>query len=262
MWRQLLRVVPFLLGMATVADGQEIRGELLHQSTQRPIHNGLVRLVLPPGAVVDSVRTDSAGAFRFSGMRPGSYALVAGAAGYVPSRSRPVRIGLNEIVTVELLLDTVVLLDPIVVRARDAFTGWLAELRIRQRFYEPLGGRYLTRADFEWTAASTPSEAIAYLVPGYVFSHAPAPGRSTPASRPRLTVKRFSTLCEPMYYLNHHQLPVAYYNPDARIEDFVSLVDVTAIEIYRPGVPPPMGVGGGCGGSVVFWTLPDTSSKE
>jgi hypothetical protein len=257
------------LCFATPAAGQEIRGTLRHAQTQQPLPAGQVRLLAPSGAVLDSVRTDSAGTFRFALPRDGSYALSAERSGFAPSRSEMITVGARELVTVSLLLDQVVVLSPLQVTARarqplEDFSGWLGEFRFRRRFYEPFGARYFTREDFDWMAVSTPSQVVASLMPAFFFTDAPYPiaGRENmPTLRPRLAIRRFNQICEPTYFVNWHPVGVGRADPDGRIEDFVNLADVTAIEVYRPGVTGPFG--GGCGGAIVFWTLgPDRAPQQ
>jgi hypothetical protein len=260
--RSCTLAVGLLLIAASGAASQEIRGVLRHERTQLPIAGGLVRLLMPSGAVVDTARTDSAGEFRLHAARAGAYILTAEADDYAPSRSQVVQVGTNQIVTVQMLLDTVVLLDPLLVTARDEFDGWLGEFRLRRRLYEPLGGRYFTREDFDWIAAVSPSEVVATLMPMFFFSFEAYPGRrNIPVNRPRLAVVRHGQHCEPIYMLNHHRIVIGRNDPDARIEDFVNLNDVTAIEVYRPGATPPAGVSASCGGAIVFWTLPGRAGR-
>jgi hypothetical protein len=262
----LLATGLILISASAAAAQEEIRGVLQHERTDQPVASGLVRLMLPSGAVIDSVRTDSAGTFRFQVPRAGTYALAAEGDGYAPSRSQAVRVGANEVVTVQVRIDSVVLLDPLVVTARDDLGGWLGEFRFRRRAYEPFGGRYFTREDFDWMAAGTPSEVVASLVPTYFLTSDPYRARPNVfMTRPRLTVRtsarNFGGECEPFYYVNYHRIEFGRRDMDGRIEEFVNLGDVTAIEVYRPGVTAPAGIGSGCGGVIIFWTLPDHAPR-
>jgi hypothetical protein len=260
-WNCLL-AAGLLLVAASSAAGQEIRGVLQHERTDQPVASGLVRLMLPSGTVIDSVRTDSSGAFGFQVPGAGTYALAAEAAGHAPSRSQAVRVGANEMVTVRVRLDSVVLLDPLVVTARHDLGSWLGEFRFRRRTFEPLGGRYFTRADFDWMAAGTASEVVASLMPTFFLTFAEQPERrNVPVNRPRLAIRRLGQECEPFYYVNYHQIQFGRRDLDGRIEDFVNLGDVTAIEVYRPGSTVPADIKASCGGVIIFWTLPDGAPR-
>jgi hypothetical protein len=264
--RNCLLAAGLLLLAANAAAGQEIRGVLQQERTDQPVASGLVRLMLPSGAVIDSVRTDSAGTFGIPVPRAGTYALAAEAAGYAPSRSQAVRVGPNDVITVRIRLDTVVLLDPLVVTARDDLGGWLGEFRFRRRAFEPLGGRYFTREDFDWLAAGTASEVVATLMPTYFLTTDPyLARRNVFMNRPRLTirtsVRNFSGECEPFYYVNYHHIELGRVDMDGRIEEYVHLGDVTAIEVYRPHATVPAGIKKGCGGVIIFWTLPDGAPR-
>ncbi|CAN5824931.1 hypothetical protein BH23GEM9_BH23GEM9_24760 [soil metagenome] len=134
---------------------------------------------------------------------------------------------------------------------------WLGLLRERRQFYQHLGARFFARSDFDWLAAATVSEAIVSLMPMYQYDSRPAAGREGHSTgRAVLAIRRFNEICEPFYYVNGRRIRINRRRyPEARIEDYVELGTVTAIEVYRPGAATPGDVDDGCGGAIVFWTL-------
>jgi hypothetical protein len=251
-------VLYWMLGGDRQITGQEIRGVLRDARTEHAVRGGEVRLYSVTGSVLARTTTDIAGEFGFRVPQEGVYGLEAVHPLFPPMRRDTVRVAKDEIVTVTLLLDTVFVLAPVTITARVRRSpGWLDVFWERRQFFEHLGARFYTRADFADMAAGTPSEVITSLIPQYFFHASPAPGRAgNPPGRPRLAIRRFNNVCEPRYYVNHHQVRI---DPDARIEDFVELRHVTAIEVYRPGAARPGDVADGCGGAIIFWTVGPSS---
>jgi hypothetical protein len=198
------------------------------------------------GGRLGTASTDSAGAFRIRLPGPGSYSVSAEKPGYVPTGRLPLRLERHDaVMEVELALDTVMVLDPLVVRARSSRVadpgGWLAPFHERRSFFEKLGGKFFTLDDIEWLPARTPEEALVSLVPNFWLQWEPGVGTYA-------VTKRFSQICRPTYYRNG--APVS-----GEVSLWVDFSEVVAIEVYRPGVYAPGGVDGPCG-SVVLWTRP------
>jgi len=132
--RSVVTPVLAVLALATPAAPQIVAGRVVDAGSGDPMEGVTVTLVDTLDVAHRSVATNSAGKFTIVLRAPGVYILRASRLGYATTESRPVEIGADEAVEVELQLDVeAVELEPltVVVRRRES----VLERDLRQ-YYE------------------------------------------------------------------------------------------------------------------------------
>jgi hypothetical protein len=226
------------------AAGQTLSGRVIDAEDQRPISGAVVLLVETQGSTRDTVVTAASGLFAFRLDRLGRYTLTVRHSAYVLVEDTVVVVSTDN-VEIDVVMSKPIPLDPISARAQPQSRA-LAPFNERRAAYQHLGPRFLTRAELEHLEGLGIGTAITNLVAGTRVALAQR-GTILQMRRPG------GQLCTPAYYLNGHPLRL----PSGElIDDYVTLSQVTAIEVYNgpsqavPEFPevPSCGV-------IVVWTL-------
>ncbi len=189
-------------------------------------------------------RSASDGRFALSGLPTGSYLLETTAIGYQPSREI-VELRTDATLTANTRLERLLMLDTVQVRAQrlrllgPAMAGF--EARRRSTL-----GKFLGPEELNKRFDSQASDLFAmmpgvYLVPG--------------AGGDRVLLRGdFRGRCVPTVFIDGVRIP----NPDGQdsVNDYVSPMDIRAIEVYVSAVTRPFefSVGTSTCGSIVIWT--------
>lgn len=232
-----------LLSSPSGAAGQTVRGILLDDATGQVLDSGLVAL-LADSVQVAGVRTDSAGQFVLTAPDAGSYCLRAERFGYRPATSTALRLTGGDTLRVEFLLSTeVVLLDPVVVRARARRIG------LPRDFYERAErggfGRFMVREEIEAEHAVQTTHLL-WRFPGVRLLPNPRGGGNTILLRGN---------CAPAVFLDGVRVHLYGMTVDALVRPG----ELEGIEVYGSVAEVPVECGGlrtGCG-AILFWTRHD-----
>jgi hypothetical protein len=269
----LFLALSLLACRASPASAQTIRGQVLDNTTGLPIPAAYVELIGADGEMHRSHLANDEGWFEFRDLAEGFYRLSGEQLGYENTVSGFIAVKAGDDVQLEFRMAVeAILLEPLTVTASPR--PWyehleppgLWEYYERKEQLESLGiGRFLGREELDRLGAMPVTHAIATI-----------PGMRTVASdtrggRVHLLGRRG---CDAMFFLNGMEVrlrptlfPADTGNADFvptmeslewYIDDFVSLSDVEAIEVYRgpselPGEFHGMHTGGNCG-AVVVWT--------
>ena len=188
---------------------------------------------------VGQLRTDSAGAFRFSLPRAGSYRLLAGQVGYRDAISPRLTVRTLDTLQVEFsLARDAVVLDPVIVTARSRRLTPAAQ-DFYHRATNSIGGNFITRAEIERAHPLRTTELLRHI-PGVQM--APIPGGNT------VTIRGS---CRPTVYVDG--VRVEGYRT---IDDLAQPLELEGLEVYRsPDQAPAQytGMRAGCA-VVLLWT--------
>jgi len=240
-----LTLVPCcLLGLvlASPLEGQEVRGQLLEVSTERPIRSGLVALVTIDGEEVDQAETDSLGRFLLSSGGPGSFYVRAKRLGYRTKMDGILELGEGGRISIEFYL----MPDPIEVEGVEGTAERMDRLEAIDReylewqgFYERMDrgfGYFMTPEDLE-ERVSFDAWDLFHRVPGLGVSRPPRPTVSVCA-----------------VYLDGILIHEARDGP-WRMSDDISVEAIAGIEIYTRGTQVPVRYSlGGCGRVILVWS--------
>lgn len=255
------------------AEAQELRGVVLDDRSGEPVSEVRLELLNVTGDLAHSRITDAEGAFRFSGIVPGHYRLVGQRLGYRETVSGFIALEEGETVELEFRMAVeAIVLDPLTVTASPR--PWYEHVKApalweyyeRSEHLKTLGrGRFLGQEELRSLSGMPVSLAIA-TVPGMqAVQSEDGPGRFHVLGRRG---------CDVLFFLNGMQVRLrSPVQPDDTtseafvpgpasldwfLDDFVSLHDVEAMEIYRgsselPGEFHGFQGGANCG-AVVVWT--------
>lgn len=275
--------LPMLLGVAAVllatilfpSDGnaQTLMGRVLDEGTGDPIPGAYLELIGIDGKALRSRLADDEGGFAFPDLIPGAYRIIGERLGYRETVSGFVDLGLEEVVELEFRMAAeAIVMDPITVVASPR--PWYEHLKApalwdyyeRSEYLKTIGrGRFLGPEELRNLSGMPVTMAVG-TVPGMQAVQSDNSG-----SRFHLLGRRG---CDALFFLNG--MPVRLRPPPSRadtadvdfvpgpapldwfIDDFVSLSDVEAIEVYRGPSELPGEFHGFAGnancGAVVVWT--------
>ena len=193
-------------------------------------------------------RSASDGRFVLSGLPTGSYLLETTAIGYQPSREI-IALRADATVTATTRLERLLVLDTVQVRAQrrrllgPTMAGF--EERRQRGFGKFLGPEELSQRVESQTSDFFANMAGVRVVPG--------------AGGDRVLLRGdFRGSCVPTVFIDGIRIP----NPDGQdsVNDYVSAMDIRAIEVYVTAVtrPPEFAIGTSTCGSIVIWTGPRT----
>jgi hypothetical protein len=258
---------------ASTAAAQVLRGTVLNEADDQPISGVYLELVDANGNAVLSRLTDENGEFEFRASEAGYYRLTGTHLGYRETVSGFVNLRAGEEVELEFRMAVeAILLEPITVTASPR--PWYEHMKApalweyyeRSEYLEPLGrGRFLGPEKIRELQGMPVTMAVA-TVPGMQ-----AVASETSGARFHLLGRRG---CDALFFLNGMQVrlrpPPSREDPDDVdfvpgpaplewfLDDFVSMSDVEAIEVYRGPSELPGEFHGHSGnancGAVVVWT--------
>jgi hypothetical protein len=266
-------LIASMAGYRPPVEAQTLRGVVLAEDSRRPIPDVLLELISTDGEALYSRQTDREGRFIFQDLPSGSFRLRAEQLGYQETVSGFVALREGEEVELELeMAIQAILLEPLTVTASPR--PWYEHLKPpalweyyeRRDYLEPLGrGRFMDQEDLRPLSGMPVTMAVATL------SGMQAMQSEHHGGRFHLVGRRG---CDVLFFLNGMQVrlrppfsradtedPDFVPGPeplDWFIDDFVSLHDVEAIEVYRgaselPGEFHGMRGYASCG-AVVVWT--------
>ena len=220
---------------------QTIRGTLLEQDTDGPIHLGFVALLTESGDSVTSTITNRDGRFSVTSPVPGSFMLLAAALGHRETTVGVFELGEGGELNVEFRIPIEALtLDGLLVQADRVaqepslvLNGFLR--RMQQGF-----GRFFTPADIEDSPATRTTDLL-FGIPG------------VRVIGDRVQIRAAARLCSPQVWVDGILQSI---DADFPLDFIVPFQDVAAVEVYRRGTEVPLQYGGtraGCG-VILFWT--------
>jgi hypothetical protein len=209
-------------------------------------------VVLLGASGVERLRTvsDSAGVFSMRGVDAGEYRLHVSFIGFRSVDSEPIRVGIGETVTVEVMLATTVIPgEPIIVTARSADPRHSA---CHERRLTRGQGRFITRADIERTPHARTTDLLRQ-VSGVTIVSSYQPGRS--AVRANIISIRGGggRICEPTMYIDGVRVA---QHVQSSMDDVLQAGMIEGIEVYTLAAAAPAGYvsqGNTCG-VIMFWT--------
>jgi hypothetical protein len=235
-------LLPLLLlgALPTTLAAQLVQGRLLDEATEKPIVGGTMTL-LSKDTRRNDVTTDSTGAFVLRPTGAGQFRLRAAREGYLAATSPELRIGASDTLQVEFLLSTeVVVLDPIVVKARPRRSAMLSgfDRRVKQRMV----GVFITRDEIERRHPATATSLLS-RIPGVHL-------------QPRnLGDGNYVTVrggCSPTVWVDGIRVPLMGMS----IDDLISPLELEGIEVYKSAAEAPAEYGGiraGCA-VILLWS--------
>lgn len=242
-----LLLLALLLGTArdAAAQAQLVVGRLLDDQTRQPIALAEVKLIDARGKQVSMFVTDTTGKFRLTANAQGEYRLRAERIGYQNGQTEKFKLLAADTLVMDFWLSTkAVLLAPIEVKA--SARDWLERYAPvgmepffeRRTFYGKAGlGTFLGRKEVREFEGLPTTALLSSTVGVHVFNGA-------------VTMRGN---CRPQYFLNGMPFKLA---PGETIDQFISPVDLEAVEIYRGASQLPGEFGGSnseCG-AIVLWT--------
>lgn len=231
---------------------QTVTGSVIDSRTALPIDSAYIIVKNMKGVIVDSLPSDSSGRFRSLLPFADRYTIHGGRLGYVSSTDTIV-VRQSEAVEITIRLHPIIGLDSLVVqgqrRGTADYRGWLGVFYDRRRFFGPLGGKFFHGDDLQIDGAPSVSDLIVSLVPRARLVH----GREGPL----LALERFGSVCEPVFYRNGARI---VKRSGERIETYIDLSELLAVEVYSGVTIPPELMPASCG-AVVFWTQLGTGRR-
>jgi hypothetical protein len=193
--------------VAAPAHPQGIMGRVVDADTEEHVTGAAVTLVDSAGTPVTTATTDSVGSFGLPVVAPGRYTLEIGHMAYRDTETRPLAVGRDEVIEVDIRLSRLTFeLDPLVVTAR-------RETRVSylRGYYDRVDRRHLT-----WGVILTREdlEPLHGHTVGTLMRRHPGTGRF---------MDRYGEPCPPAYYWNGLPVPA---------QD-IPISQVEGIEIYR-----------------------------
>lgn len=257
---------------AAPSASQVLRGHVLNEADDQPIPGVYLELIGPDGEAVLSRLTDETGAFEFRAAETGYYRLRGTHLGFRETVSGFVNLRAGEEVDLEFrMAEEAILLDPITVTASPR--PWYEHLKApalweyyeRSEYLGPLGRGHFLGPEEIRNLQGMPVTMAVGTVPGM---QAVAADNS---ARFHLVGRRG---CDALFFLNGMQVRlrppasradtvdlVATPGPEPLewfVDDFVTMTDVEAIEVYRGPSELPGEFHGHSGnahcGAVVVWT--------
>ncbi len=241
---------------------QGIQGRILEPSSGTPVRNAEVTLKRPSGAGIATVPTNDRGFFRIPVPVPGTYALRATALGYQDVKADSLAVSDGKMLVVEVEMPPQPIdLEPVIVVAESRDTH--LEL---QGFYERAEkgfGHFITPEELEerdprdWEDVLRPIPNIrvtrtAYGV-GFMVRKPWAGGLEERQSSPGL--------CEPRLIVDGFPVPSTRRRQGippqgVHLDQFVSVSDISGIEVHIRATSVPMQYGGSSGscGVIIVWT--------
>lgn len=233
---------------ASPTAGQVVTGRVMDPDGN-PLPFSTIAVMGQDSDTVDIVRADTVGRFALDRLRPGEFWLTAEQLGYQATQTF-IHLSEGDSLEVEVRLDIdAIALEPLTVTASQR-PWWenLAppahwEFYERREFYTRLGsGTFLTYPDLEPLQGMPVALAVADLTP--FMSTVAAEGRS------RSLILQSRPGCTPVIFLDGIQLR------GTDIEEFISLSQISAIEVYRGAsdVPGEFRTQGSNCGAVAIWS--------
>lgn len=207
-----------------------ITGQLRDRNTHHPLAGASVNVL---GTTL-SLRTDTAGTFKGSGLRPGLYVLQVRALGYDPG-SWMIELAARETLFIQIEMESIVTLAPVAVEAAPWQLRGMVGFRERQTLAR---GIYFTEAEISRTNANRLSDIL----------------RSTPGVRlvcryNGCRIRMSRSECQPDFFIDGLSA-----NNSTSLE--MPLIGVIGIEIYRTITETPVDFlrGANTCGTIVIWT--------
>jgi len=223
-------LLALLLGQAIDPGTAGVSGTLRDRNSRQPLAGASVS-VLGTGL---SLRTDTAGNFRGSGIKPGLYVLQVRALGYDPG-SWMIELAPRETLFIQIEMESIVTLAPVAVET----TPW--QLRGMAGFGERRAsarGIYFTEAEIEQTNANRLSDILRSV-----------PGVRLVCRYSGCRIRMSRSECQPDFFIDGLSA-----NNSTSLE--MPLIGVIGIEIYRTITETPVDFlrGANTCGTIVIWT--------
>jgi len=260
--RTLAPIVVGLLGLfAPSLSAQAVTGRVLDGTTRRPIMLASLVLVDSLGTEYDRTMSNQSGLFQLAPGRPGAYYIVATALGYRSSMDGVLELGEGGHIPIEFYLRP----DPIELEPLTATVERVQEHLTNQGFYqrEKAGfGHFIAPLELEETSAMDMVDLIGRL-PGVqrlgtgggigLFFRNLSPGQGQrPGAAPAPT-----GYCTPEVYVDGMRTvaPQSGSVPGARLNEFLDIQDVLAVEVYTriSATPTQYSILNTCG-VILVWT--------
>jgi hypothetical protein len=218
-----IAAIAIALAPASIA-AQTITGTILDAATNRPVDAAEILLHGEDEAIVARAQSDAAGRFTIHPPAAGAWVLTVRRIGFTTIVSDPLQLQAGDWVTVDVILATdAIALDPIVVTARRSIRSPDV-----QRFYDRRDlaarsgiGHFIVRDEIERLSPQRPTDLLRGM-PGL---------RVVRGQSGRGEGIRMASGCIPAIYVDG--MPLNRMQRTDSVDDFVAVLDLEGIEIYR-----------------------------
>lgn len=237
-----------------IASAQQIRGVVVHDSTDQPIAGATIELITQDSTVRATAVSSAIGWFQLSLPSHGRFLLRASHVVYGGGGAVEVVVGERELVNVVLrMTGGAIPLEPLSVTARsvDPLAGF------RQRAAHGGQGYYLHREDIEKHAGARVSDLLRRM-PGVRFDL--VRDRSGFFTSETLLMRSLGELCEPTIYLDGVPMPPEF---GMDINDLISTEALAGVEVYTSHLTAPLDLHiprNSCG-VIAFWSRPTPGTR-
>ena len=226
---------------APTVRSQVVRGVVLDATNHAPIPSATIELFVERDHIQFRTTSDSAGAFSIALPRPANFTIQAKRIGFLVAVPTPFQIEANQVLTIEMRLDSrVVPLEPVAITARG--NTWLADFERRR---SGAFGRFLTREDIEARGAQQ-TTGLFRTMPGFVIQRTRKGG-----SGAQLMMRGTAGLCQPAIWIDDVNVPLS---EQVTLDDVLTPQMIEAAEIYNSVAAAPTQYRLGTCGVIVFWT--------
>lgn len=247
----LAGLAPFLITLPL--DAQRLVGHVVEEDADRAISSAAIVILNAEGREERSTTSDDSGWFQFAMAAPGPYTIRITHIAYTSYTSEGIELGRGETVEIRVRLGTnVIPLEPLVVTARSASTGRLAEYH--RRLEKNAFGRFIVREEIERRPGARVTDLLR-TQPGVTIETM----RRGPFERNLIAMRGGIGGCLPATYIDGVRVR---QSSEAPIDDLLSPDILEGVEIYTVGATAPAQyqATGTCG-VVLFWTRQGESGR-
>ena len=243
-----------LLTSSGAADAQTLRGRILDSQSGEPVQLAYVGLLEEGRDMVVAALADTEGVFELDAPEEGSYFVYVSRTGYESLMDGVFELGEGGVVDVQIGRKAKPIeLDAVVVETRAGSLNFLE----RNGFYDRAitgQGSFMIREEIERVAIDRVSDALRQIPRLSIVVDRPLVGSPRVMQSPEIRVWRGGQQCSPTLYVDRHVV-ASGVGGAVRPDDFVTPVEIDAIEVYTRSVEIPVGFDeiNNCG-VVLLWT--------
>ena len=254
------RLVVFLIGVCIAIGisleslaGQTLRGRILDSETRDPVRLAYVGLLTEGESMAVATLADTAGFFEITAPDPGPYFVYISRSGYETIMDGVFELGYKAELDVRIGMKPLPIeLDEVLVEIERGTADFLE----RNGFYErAITGRgvLMLREDIERFAINRVSDVMRHIPLLDIDESRPLAGPES-FRNPEIRVVRNGQYCSPTLYIDRNLVNSGSLG-SVRPDDYVSVVEIDAIEVYARSSEVPVGFDeiNNCG-VILIWT--------
>ncbi|MBK92622.1 MAG: hypothetical protein CME27_09330 [Gemmatimonadetes bacterium] len=254
------RLVVFLIGVCIAIGisleslaGQTLRGRILDSETRDPVRLAYVGLLTEGESMAVATLADTAGFFEITAPDPGPYFVYISRSGYETIMDGVFELGYKAELDVRIGMKPLPIeLDEVLVEIERGTADFLE----RNGFYErAITGRgvLMLREDIERFAINRVSDVMRRIPLLDIDDSRPLAGPES-FRNPEIRVVRNGQYCSPTLYIDRNLVNSGSLG-SVRPDDYVSVVEIDAIEVYARSSEVPVGFDeiNNCG-VILIWT--------